>query len=101
MLRQVCILDDDACSELSDEIGGKVSIERLSHEGKGVGDLPILQCLLKVIRSGTVIDNGTTCEEEQPVVWCSKLRSIGQMISADNLVEELHGCVSDTDDRDY
>ena len=78
-----------------------MSVERLSRDAKGVGDLPILQCLLKVIRSGTVIDNGTTCEEEQPVVWCSKLRSIGQMISADNLVEELHGCVSDTDDRDY
>ena len=77
-----------------------MSIERLSREAKGVGDLPILQCLLKVIRSSTVIDNGTTCEEEQPVVWCSKLRGIGQMISADNLVEELHGCVSETDDRD-
>ena len=100
MLRQVCILDDDAGSELSDEIGGKVSIERLSREAKGVGDLPILQCLLKVIRSSTVIDNGTTCKEEQPVVWCSKLRGIGQMISADNLVKELHGCVSETDDRD-
>ena len=100
MLRQVCILDDDAGSELSDEIGGKVSIERLSREAKGVGDLPILQCLLKVIRSSTIIDNGTTCEEEQPVVRCSKLHGIGQMISADDLVEELHGCVSDMDDRD-
>ena len=101
MLRQVCILNNDTGSKLSDEIGGKVSIKRLSRDAKGVGDLPILQCLLKVIRSSTVIDNGTTCEEEQPVVWCSKLRGIGQMISADNLVEELHGCVSDTDDRDY
>ena len=100
MLGAVCILHDDAGSELSDEIGGKVSVERLSREAKGVGDLPILQCLLKVIRRGTVIDNGTTCEEQQPVVWCSKLRGIGQMISADNLVEELHGCVSETDDRD-
>ena len=100
MLRQVCILDDDAGSKLSDEIGGKVSIERLSREAKGVGDLPILQCLLKVIRSSTIIDNCTTCKEEQPVVRCSKLCGIGQMISADNLVEELHGCVSETDDRD-
>ena len=77
-----------------------MSVERLSRDAKGVGDLPILQCLLKVIRSSTVIDNGTTCKEEQPVVRCSKLRGIGQMISADNLVEELHGCVSETDDRD-
>ena len=100
MLRQVCILDDDVGSKLSDEIGVKVSVERLSRDAKGVGDLPILQCLLKVIRSSTVIDNGTTCEEEQPVVRCSKLRGIGQMISANDLVKELHGCVSDTDDRD-
>ena len=100
MLRQVCILDDDAGSELSDEIGGKVSVERLSHDAKGVGDLPILQCLLKVIRSSTIIDNGTTCKEEQPVVWCSKQRDIGQMISTNDVVKELHGCVSDTDDRD-
>ena len=100
MLRQVCILNDDAGSELSNEIGGKVSVERLSRDAKGVGDLPILQCLLKVIRSSTVIDNGTTCKEEQPVVRCSKLCGIGQMISTDNLVEELHGCVSETDDRD-
>ena len=102
MLRQVCILDDDAGSKLSDEIGGKVGIERLSREAKGVGDLPILQCLLKVIGSGTIIDNGTACKEEQPVVWCSKLPGIGQMISADDLVKELvHRCVSDTGDRDY
>ena len=100
MLQQVCILNDDVGSKLSDEIRGKVSIERLSREAKGVGDLPILQCLLKVIRSGTVIDNGTTCKEEQPVVRCSELRGIGQMISTNNLVEELHGCVSETDDRD-
>ena len=102
MLQQVCILDDDVGSKLSDEIGGKVSIERLSREAKGVGDLPILQCLLKVIGSSTIIDidNGTACKEEQPVVWCSKLPGIGQMISADNLVKELHGCVSNTDDRD-
>ena len=100
MLRQVCILNDDEGSKLSDEIGGKVSVERLSRDAKGVGDLPILQCLLKAIRSGAVIDNGTTCKEEQPVVQCSKLRGIGQMISANNLVKELHGCVSETDDRD-
>ena len=41
--------NNDAGSELSNEIGGKVSIERLSRDAKGVGDLPILQCLLKVI----------------------------------------------------
>ena len=42
MLHQVCIINNDVGSKLSDEIGGKVSIERLSREAKGVGDLPIL-----------------------------------------------------------
>ena len=96
MLRQVCILDDDAGSELSDEIGGKVSVERLSRDAKGVGDLPILQCLLKVIRSGTVIDNGTTCKEEQPMVGGCNVCCIGQVVNTQDSVKELHMPMSDT-----
>lgn len=55
-----------------------------------------MQGLLEVIRSLAIVDNSSTCKEEQPMVGGCNVCCIGQVVNTQDSVKELHMPMSDT-----